>query len=122
VVEGAVKVAKNSLCDSEARLPWGVHVKEHLLDDVGDVGLGEGEALESLDKTLVRHHVVVVIGELGMCVNGRGARLAVGHAGLLENVDGVLSLVKEEALGVVLHNNPQEVVERAQVLHRKLTL
>lgn len=70
MVEGAVKVAKNPLCDSEARLPWGVHVKEHLLDDVGDVGLGEGEALESPDKTLVRHHVVVVIGELGMCVKG----------------------------------------------------
>jgi hypothetical protein len=26
----------------EVGLPWGVHVKAHLLDDVGDVGPGEG--------------------------------------------------------------------------------
>ena len=41
MVDGAVEVAKNPFESSEVELPWGVHVKAHLLNDVGDVGPGE---------------------------------------------------------------------------------
>jgi hypothetical protein len=62
-------------------------VKANLLDRVGDIGTGEGEVMSSPDKTLIGLHVIdldiVVIGDLRMSVNRRGARLAVGHASLL---------------------------------------
>ena len=40
----------------------------------------------------------------------------------LQDVDGVLALVKEETTGPTLGSNVKEVVEGPQVLHRKLTL
>jgi hypothetical protein len=42
VVDGVVEVAKGPLECGEMGLLWGVHVKAHLLDGVGDVGPGEG--------------------------------------------------------------------------------
>jgi hypothetical protein len=47
VIEGALEVAKDALCSSEMGLTGVVHVKAHLQDRVGDVGLGDGEVLES---------------------------------------------------------------------------
>jgi hypothetical protein len=41
---------------------------------------------------------------------------------MLEEVNDVLSLVKEHALGPALDGDPQEVVEGPEVLHRKLML
>jgi hypothetical protein len=41
---------------------------------------------------------------------------------LLQNVEGVLALVKGEALGPSLHDDLREVVETAQVLHHELAL
>jgi hypothetical protein len=58
VVEGAMEVAKKSLRSSEVWLSWDVHVKEHLLDNIGDVEPGEGGVLESPGEALVGHHVV----------------------------------------------------------------
>jgi hypothetical protein len=52
----------------------------------------------------------------------RGARLAVGHAIPLQNVDGVLTLVQEETLGPTFGSDAEEVVERPQILHRQLSL
>lgn len=46
----------------------------------------------------------------------RGARLAVGYASPLQNAEGVLALVQEEALSALLHGDPKKV-ERAHVLH-----
>jgi hypothetical protein len=48
--------------------------------------------------------------------------LALGHASTLKEVDDVLALVKEHALGTALDGDPQKVVERPEVLHRKLLL
>jgi hypothetical protein len=38
-------------------LPWGVHMKAHLLNDLGDVRLGEDEVLESARQAPVRCRV-----------------------------------------------------------------
>jgi hypothetical protein len=79
-------------------------MEAHLLNGVGDVGLGEGEVLECAYQAQVRRCVgdwrVVVLRELRLGVNRRGAGLAVGHASPLQNVDGVLTLVQEETLGL----------------------
>jgi hypothetical protein len=39
------------------------------------------------------------------------AGLTVSHASALEDVDGVLALVEEQALGPALDGDPQEVVQ-----------
>jgi hypothetical protein len=98
VIEGVVEVAKNSLLSDEVRLLQGVHVKAHLLDDVSDVGSSEGEVLESPDEASVGCHIAdwdaVVVGDLHLSVNRRGAGLAVGHVSSFQYVDVILALVK----------------------------
>jgi hypothetical protein len=60
-----------------------VHVKAHLLDDVGDVKSGEGKVPESPSKAPVGRHVAdqgaAVIRDLRLSVNNRVAGIAVGH-------------------------------------------
>jgi hypothetical protein len=76
-------------------LPWGVHMDAHLLDDVGDVGPGVDEVLERACQAPVRRRFgdrgPVVLRELCLSVDRRGAGLAVEHASPLQNVDGVLA-------------------------------
>jgi hypothetical protein len=100
-------------------------VKAHLLDGVGDVGPGEEEVLKGLGKTPVAGW----IGDRGaggrefaLRVHWSRAGLAFNHASAFKDVDGVLPLVEEQALGMALDGDPQEVVERPEVLHRKLPL
>jgi hypothetical protein len=38
-------------------LPWGVHMKAHLLNGVGDVGPGESEVLKRVGQAPVRRRV-----------------------------------------------------------------
>jgi hypothetical protein len=45
-----VEVGKDLLESGEVGLPWGVHVKAHLLDKVSDVGPRESQVLESADE------------------------------------------------------------------------
>jgi hypothetical protein len=50
--------------------------------------------------------------ELCLSVGRRATRLAVGHASPLQDVKGVLTLVKEETLRSPLGGDAGEVVER----------
>jgi hypothetical protein len=97
VVEGAAEVAQDPLESGEMGLPWGVHMEAHLLDGVGDVRPRESEVLERSCQAPVRCRVCyqgpVVLKELRLSVNRRGAGLAVGHVSPLQNVGGVLALV-----------------------------
>jgi hypothetical protein len=121
-----VEVAQDPLESGEMGLLWGVHMEAHLLDGVGDVRPGEGDVLERAYQAPVRRRVgdrvPVVLRELRLSVDRHGARLAVEHASPLQNVDGVLALVQEETLGPVFSGDAEEVMERPQVLHRKLPL
>jgi hypothetical protein len=103
-----------------------VHVEADLLDRVGNVGPGEGEVLESLIQAAVGSRVVdggpYVRGDLGPSVDRRGVGLAVAHASMLKDVSSILALVEEEAVGPLLYWDTEEVVERAEVLHRELLL
>jgi hypothetical protein len=101
-------------------------MKAHLLDGVGDVGLGEGEVLERTCQAPIQRPVgdqgPVDLRELRLGVNRRGAGLAVGHASPLQNVGGVMTLVQGETLVPRFGSDAEEVMERPQVLHRKLPL
>jgi hypothetical protein len=122
VVEVATEVAKNLLEGDEVGLSRGVHMQAHLLDDVRDVGLGEGEVLECTGEAMVGHRAndrgAVILRELHLSVDGCGAWLAVGHASLLQDVDGVLALVEEETLRPALGGAAEEVAKGPRVLHR----
>jgi hypothetical protein len=68
-------------------LPQGVHVEAHLLDSVGDVGPGKSQVLKGAVEDPIGHRVgdsgPIVLRELCLSVNRRGAGLAVRHVNLL---------------------------------------
>jgi hypothetical protein len=110
-----MEVGQDLLKSGEMGLPRGVHVQTHKLDGVGDVGLGEGQVLEGTSQATLGRRVgdrgPVVLRELCLCVNMHGAGLAVGHASLLQDVDGILALVEEEILRSTLDGDANEVVK-----------
>jgi hypothetical protein len=58
-------------------------MQAHLLNDVGDVGPREGQVLEGIDQAPIGRHVddrgSVILRELRLSVDKRGAGLVVGH-------------------------------------------
>jgi hypothetical protein len=77
-------------------------VEAHLLDSVGDVGPGEDEVLKCPGNAPVAGWISdrgAGDGDLALRVHRGRAGLALGHASALKEVDGVLPLVKEHALG-----------------------
>jgi hypothetical protein len=105
VVEGAPKVPKDALRDREMGLT--VHVEAHLLDRVGNVGLGEGKVLESSSQPTLGSRVADggphVGGDLALSVDWCGAWLAVAHASTLKDVPSILALVEEEVVELLLY-------------------
>jgi hypothetical protein len=100
-------------------------VEAHLLDGVGNVGPGEDDVLKGPGKTPVAGWIGDQGGsggEFALRIHRGRAGLAVSHASALKDVDGVLPLVEEHALGTTLDGDPQEVVECPEILHRKLLL
>jgi hypothetical protein len=89
-------------------LIWDMHIKAHMLDGVGDVGRGEDEVLQGLDKTSVAGgigHWGIVGGGLILSVHRSHTWLTIGHAGTLEDVDYVLALVEKHALVLALNGD-----------------
>jgi hypothetical protein len=82
---------------------------------LGNVGHGEGQVLEHAGQAPVGRRVgdrgPVVLRELCLSIDRRGAGLAVGHASLLQDVHGVLALVEEETLRPALDGDAKEVVK-----------
>jgi hypothetical protein len=110
-----VEVAQNSLERDEMGLPRSVHMQTHLLDGVCDVRPGEIEVLKRAGQAPVGRRVgdqeARRLRELRLSVDRRGAGLAVRHASLLQDIDGVLALVEEETLRPTLGGDAEEVVE-----------
>jgi hypothetical protein len=96
-----------------------------LANDVGDVGPG-GQLLEGGGQALVGRSVgnrgPIVLRELRLSVDRRGAGLAVGHASPLQDIDGVLTLVEGETLRPTLGGDAEEVVKRPHFPDRELPL
>lgn len=87
MVDGVAEVANNPLHNGDVWLSWSVHVKAHLLDNIGDVGPNEGGILEIPNEAPVGHHIanqgVAVVGDLNLGVHRRTARLAIRHVSSL---------------------------------------
>jgi hypothetical protein len=91
------------------RLPRVVHVKAHLLDGVGNVGPGEEEVLKGPGKTPVAGWIGdrgAGCREFALRIHKSREGLAFNHASTFKNVDDVLPLVEEQALGTALDSDP----------------
>jgi hypothetical protein len=103
-----------------------VHVRAHLLDGVGNVRPREGKILEHTSEAPVGCRIgdrwSVVLRELRLSVDKRGAGLAVVQASPLQDVESVLALVEEETMRSSLGGDAKEVMKRPYVLHRELPL
>jgi hypothetical protein len=103
-----------------------MHVEAHLLDHVGNVGPSEGEVLKSPSQAAVGSRVTDggpnIRGDHVLNVDQRGAGLTVAHGNTLKDVPSILTLVEEEVIEPLLYGDAEEVVERANVLHRELML
>jgi hypothetical protein len=73
-VSGASEVPNDSLHSGEMWLPRGVHMKAHLLNDVGYIEASEDEVLQSLGKTpiagQISHQRAGIGGDLAPSVHG----------------------------------------------------
>ena len=78
-----------------------------LLNSVGEIRPGEGEVLQDTGQTPV---------------GSSEAGLAISHPSPVQNIEGILPLVKEEARRARLNSDAKEVVELTKILHSKLLL
>jgi hypothetical protein len=97
-----------------------------LLDNVGEIRPGEGEVLLGSSKTpistRINHRITQSSRQLRLSVNRSGARLAISHPGTLQDIQGILALVKEKTSLTGLNCHAQEVVKLTQILHGELLL
>src|SRR6185503_19295392 len=103
-----------------------MHVEADLLNSVGEVRPGEGEVLQSTGQTPVgsriSHRITQISRQLRPSVDWSGAGLAISHHSPLQNIEGVLPLLKENTRRARLNSDAQEVVELTEILHSKLLL
>src|SRR6185295_6289345 len=100
-----------------------MHVETDLLNSVGEVRPGEGEVLQSTGQTPVgsriSHRITQISRQLRLSVDWSGAGLAISHPSPFQNIEGVLSLVKEKTRRARLNSDTQEV-ELTEILHSEL--
>src|SRR4051794_28694320 len=60
-------------------------------------------------------------GELGLRVDRRGRGFAIKHTGAVQEIVGILALMKEEAVGATYDLDAEEVVQGPQILEGKLS-
>ena len=103
-----------------------MHMETDLLNSVGEVRPGEGEVLQSASQTPVgsriSHRITQISRQLRLSVDWSGAGLASSHPSPLQNIEGVLPLVKEKTRRARLNSDAQEVVELTEILHSELPL
>ena len=99
-------------------------MEAHLLNSILQLRSCESEVLKSTHNGPVergiRHRGSICSGKLGLRVDWSRRGFAIKHTSVLKNLMCVLPLMKEEVIGATLHFNPEEVVERTQILEGKL--
>ena len=122
----ATDVAEETLQCSKVRLPGIMHVKTDLLNGIGEIRPGESEVLQSASQTPVgsriSHRITQISRQLRLSVDRSGAGLAISHPSPLQNIECILSLVKEKARRARLNSDAQEVVELTKILQSELLL
>src|SRR6185295_5815316 len=103
-----------------------MHMETDLLNSVGEVRPGESEVLQSAGQTPVgsriSHRITQISRQLHLSVDRSGAGLAISHPSPLQDIEGVLPLVKEKTRRARLNSDAQEVVELTKILHSELLL
>jgi hypothetical protein len=104
-------------------------MKADLLNDICEtceVRLDESEVPQGSSKTPVGsrigHEITQSSRQLCLSVNMSGTRLSISHPNPLQDIKGILSLVKKKARLERLNNNTQEMVKLAKILHSELLL
>ena len=89
-----------------------------------NVWSSQREVLKSTDygavEGSVRRRRALDGGQLSLCNDRRGSRLAVEHVGSLQKLIGILLLMQEEASGPANNLDAEGVVESPQVLEGEL--
>src|SRR6185312_12968450 len=103
-----------------------MHIETDLLDSVGEIRPGEGEILQSAGQTpegsRISHRITQISRQLRLSVDRSGAGLAINHPSPLQDIEGVLPLVKEKTRRARLNSDAQEMVELTKILHSELLL
>jgi hypothetical protein len=103
-----------------------MHVEADLLDDVGDVGVGERQVLEGPIKapkvSRISNRRLGLDGDLGMRVHRRRNQIAVHHVSSLKNIESNLTLSEEEPISLMLYGDSQEMMEGPKILHGEFSL
>ena len=118
-------ISLDALEDGEVAVPWIMHVQARLLNGVGDVGSCDGEVLQGAGDAAVLAwvlHSSTRGWQLRLRVDGRRGGLAVHHPGTFQELFSVLRLRQEEVCAATSHVDAEEEVQRAHVLHGKLSL
>src|SRR4051812_29717998 len=91
-------IPENTLHQGPMGVTRSMHVEAHLLDIILNVRARQGEVLESTDDGAVEGCVgrrrALNEGHLGLRVDRHGSSLAVKHAILLQDLVGILLLMK----------------------------
>jgi hypothetical protein len=89
-----------------------MHMKENLLGDIGDVGVGERQILEgpgeAPELSRISNRRFRSGGDLLLRVHGHRDRLAVHHASVLKDVESELALSEEECICLMLYGDLQK--------------
>jgi hypothetical protein len=111
-VHEASQIAQDALHRVDVRLPRIMHMKANLLDDIGDVGVGERQVLEGLDESpelsRISNRRPKSDKDLGLRVHGRRDRLAVYHASALKDIESELALSVEESISMMMYRDPKK--------------
>ena len=124
-IHSATDIAENPLDGSPVNVSRSMHMKTHLLHDILKLRSSQSEVLESTNdrpiESSIRSRITIHGRKLGLHINTRSGGLAVKHAGTLEELVSILSLMKEEAIRTAHHLDTEEVVQRTQVLDGELS-
>ena len=125
-MKSALDIAKNALQSLKVRLPRIMHMKIDLLNGTGDIWLCEGQILNCTSKTpkLRRISNWSTIGgsNLRIRIHRSQTRFAIRHVSLIQDVNHVLLLGKEQTITAVLNLHIKEVVQLTKILHGELAL
>jgi hypothetical protein len=117
---------QNALHGDEVGLSRIMHVTADILDDIGDVGLGERQVLEgpheAPEVSWISNRRLKLGRDLGLCVHRHRNRLVVRHASSLKNIKSKLMLSEEEPVRRMLYRDSQKMMEGSEVLHGELPL
>jgi hypothetical protein len=89
-----------------------MHMQSDLLDDIGDVGVGECQVLEGPSEAPKLSQISNMRRgsgrDLGLRVHGRRDQLTVHHVSTLKDVESELTRSEEEFICLMVYGDPKK--------------